>query len=382
MSNLKSFLLQSQQPIPPRSYDIVGKPKIVNNVVSDFSSNDYVKISSADTTKNWVLDICFTTPKSIIEGFNTTLFYVNNNSSIKTNVKMVEYANYYNLSIDMTSDGSNYNIASDSHFLPYSLDINKTYYLRITFDKTKYCIYFSYNGITYNLIKTFVSSQCWENNDIIFGKALDQYSYSWHGSINMNYTYTQNLVGYTVVGSPTITDGVLIAPTDKENTIKTTEALDVGDESFEMQFCILNPTKKGVALFRVNGNNNTRCTFSSTNTFNLYPDYQTDSSVVLRALGTFWNNVINNSEQKVYLKVACLGKNSNNEYPFVFSCSTDGITWQTKTVMSSLPLATGVIMYCSSWGSYPSGSSVEYDLDLKETWIKINNKLWFNGQEG
>ncbi|MBP5404105.1 MAG: hypothetical protein J6Y17_03335 [Elusimicrobiaceae bacterium] len=362
----------------------------MDGVASGFSSSDYVTVTpfSALATDEVVEKITFTT--GTISGNqwilgrsqNSVLLGVYINSSGKLRIPFIE------------NNGS-----AISCNLDYVLSANTSYsviVVRSTNGTLTSTLYDNQETVLDTASTTAQYAFTGTGNIFLGVTASGGHGNSFDGSIDLNHTYIKvngqpwfgicpievqkhqlmGPVGYEEVGSPTITDGVLISPTDKQNTIKTSQVLNVGDSSWEMQFKVLNPTVKGCALFRVNGNTNTRCTFSSTNTFNLYPDYQSDSSVVLRALENFWSNAVDNQAPVVYLKISCIGK-VDNSYPFIFAASLDGNSWTTQQIISSVPLASGAISYCSSYNSYQTGTSVGYDLDLNETYIKVNGKLWF-----
>jgi len=350
-----------------------------DDVFSGFSASNYLQLQqSLSNINNFEIQVKIRTAEG-------TTFYRCIFGSLETRELTLAQGSSSKLLLQLGNNGSSYavELTGTTNLQPLT-----DYYIRVIYNNGTFSLLLSSDGINWNNegSVTYTISTV----TFIFGNGWNLGTYYWRGSIDLPNSYIklgatkynlQAVVGYTIVGSPTIIDEVLINPTDKQNTIQTAEALDVGNGSFEMQFCLLNPTVKGTPLFRIVGNNGSRCTFSATNTFNLYPNYQTDSSVVLRALGNFWSSAINNSAQKVYLRIKCTGKDSNNEYPFIFSASTDSMTWNTTTVISSLPLATGKITYCSSYASYQTGYVVGYDLDLKETWIKKDGKLWFNGQQ-
>lgn len=75
-------------------------------------------------------------------------------------------------------------------------------------------------------------------------------------------------------------------------------------------------------------------------------------------------------------------KEINNEYIIKIESSIDGIGWVTENIANSLnhiKVATEGLKFGAGHSSYPQywrGS-----IDMNETYIKNNNKLWFNGQQ-
>lgn len=183
----------------------------------------------------------------------------------------------------------------------------------------------------------------------------------------------------TIVGNPTITNGILINPTDKQNTIATTQSIDVSDNSWEMQFKLLNPTKKDAFLFRVNNSNNTRVTLHHTYGLAMFLNYPVSSTrVSVDDLSSIWNNAVNNSARQFYWKISCTGKDENNQYPITVSCGTDLSNLTSQTVTLNYTLASGIVEL-SSYSSYSAGTSAGYNLDLNETWIKVDGSILVHG---
>lgn len=206
-----------------------------------------------------------------------------------------------------------------------------------------------------------------------------------NGSIDLNNSYIkigatkynlQAVVGYTIVGSPTITDGVLINPTDKQNTIKIATNYEGTINKFEMMMKVL-PTKVDIGLFRFNSSSNSRATIRSTGQARLYPNYPASSTDRLDTTQTLWNSAVSDN---VPLYVRVIYEVINNEYKYYCDFSFDKITWVKNETTLSVPLANTLIEFFSSYASYATGVLSGCNLYLNETYIKINNKLWFNGQ--
>lgn len=378
------------------NYTIVGNPTIVDGVASGFSENDGIsttQVLSAENGTPFEFNFAFTTWAQN-PGENQWLLH---SQSTETGVGAWmqvwaltdrKFRCTYRLP-DQTSDyiDANYEVADST-----------SYKLKVVYNGTTISIYL------YDSNDTLLASNTKTPTDSIFMNPtangmtrIGYYSNGFQGSIDLNHTYIKlnaqpwvgicpvevqkhqlmGPVGYEEVGSPTITDGVLIDPTDKENTIKTTQAINVGDNPWEMQFKLLNPTKKDSFLFRINGSSNTRITISHTYGLAMYLNYPVSSTrVSVDNLASIWTNAIDNSASQFYWKIVCAGKDENNQYPVTVSCSTDGTNWTSQAVTPDYALANGVVQL-SSYQSYTAGTRAEYDLDLNETYIKVNGKLWF-----
>lgn len=186
----------------------------------------------------------------------------------------------------------------------------------------------------------------------------------------------QELVGYTVVGSPTIVDGILINPTDKQNTIKIATNYAGTINKFEMMMKVL-PTKTNMGLFRFNDSTNSRATIVNAGQFRIYPNYPLSSTDRFDTTQALWNSAISDN---VPLYVRFIYEVINNEYKYYCDFSFDKITWVKNETTLSVPLTNTLIEFFSSYQSYATGATSGCDLYLNETYIKINNKLWFNGQ--
>lgn len=290
--------------------------------------------------------------------------------------------------IYLSSDGSTWNIASGVG--GGSVPANS--YVRVKFTGTQYTFDYSSDKINWINCATVTSSTKISNSLTYlrigsWWTGGSGYTSNFSGSIDLNNSYIkigttkynlQAVVGYTIVGSPTITDGVLINPTDKQNTIKIETNYEGTINKFEMMMKVL-PTQVAIGLFRFNSSNNSRATIGNTGQIRLYPNYPLSSTDRFDTTQALWNSAISDN---VPLYVRFIYEVINNEYKYYCDFSFDKITWVKNETTLSVPLVNTLIEFFSSYNSYSTGHSSNCDLYLNETYIKINNKLWFNGQEG
>ena len=385
-------------------YTVVGSPTISNGVASGFSSSDYLTVSQGSTVTSLEINIAANNiPSSIAQQKALATFYGNINFRIFVNTSGKVQASYKG------SDGNTKNFVATNYYTNGQF--------KITLGSEGGKIYFSQNGQSFSL----EGEQTATPDTITFTGLNIGYISStiagFTGSIDLNNTYikvnghlwfykpcTNYLIrkdptsqeeklvfadsnlylsgqnNYTVVGSPTIVDGVLIHPTDKQNTIATSETLNVGDSSWEMQYKLLNPTNRNTFLFRINGSTNTRVTISQTYGLNMFLNYPVSSTRAdVSSLATVWNDAIATQASQFYWKIYCSGKKANNEYDITVSCGTNLSNLTSETVTISYALASGTLQI-SSYGSYVQGQDPYYDIDLKETYIKVDGQLWFYGK--
>ena len=180
---------------------------------------------------------------------------------------------------------------------------------------------------------------------------------------------------YTVVGSPTIVDGVV-------SGFSSANYLQIQKQIFNMQDRI-----EIVCKFRYSANTN-NAYIMSWQTNNLQRGfylsdtgkirvYWSNTSVAGTELRVFGNYTFN-SDTDNYVKIT---KERNTLYLYY---STDGITYTLDNSATNDTLGTVTFGPYIRFGlnyNLSSGNVFSGQIDLNETYIKTNNKLWFNGQQ-
>lgn len=169
------------------------------------------------------------------------------------------------------------------------------------------------------------------------------------------------LTGYSVVGTPTITDGIMTPSAD--SWIGTPEDFTPTDKPWKLQFKIT----------RQSGGGEFQNLISQAGLM-LQADY-TNVKLYLRSANSASFDICNGTEQNsmqrpgttwVYIEFTGL--------QYKYGVSTDGETYTVKTVTSSVPIRTGKIWF----GSKASNTSeVSASYDLNSTYINSNGKLWW-----
>lgn len=183
--------------------------------------------------------------------------------------------------------------------------------------------------------------------------------YAAHGTVTTpNYTI-EKVTGptkYTKVGNPTINNGVVSG--FSANDYITTSSVFPFNTASNWTIVI-------------------KCTTVPRETGNTQQRILSSGGIFLRILGSSWNLYLN--EQQPW------GGNISDS-PFVklerdgdtlhWYTSGDGVSWSEKTSVT----ATGLLDEVVKFGGSGSTASWDGSLDLNETYIKVNNQMWFGSQ--
>lgn len=190
---------------------VVGSPTISNGVVSGFSNDNYLKLQQPFApVGKWEVVICTST--STYNLANSRYFfgcYGTGNIILGTTSTTHSFKAFIS-----TNNGSSYNIQITT---TEEAVADTMYFIKLGFDGSKYYIEQSRDGETYTGRAEQASTDKISSADVFIGKAY-QDGYNWTKEINLNNSYIKlNNTKYqfrfamplTVVGSPTITDGVV-----------------------------------------------------------------------------------------------------------------------------------------------------------------------------
>lgn len=363
-------------------YTVVGTPTIVDGVVSGFSGSSYVQSST-------------TFPGSTATSLEfATKFNISSFASTSTIVSSTSGTIPFHLAV------------RDSKFRLYPgrentykvgdfvLSANTDYFIKLFWDSTNgWKLQYSTDGTNY--ITDFEnynpSDSAPKDNYIIFGRNYPNGGQEGLlGTLDLNNTYIKidgqpwfgicpvevkkhqimGPVGYTVVGSPTITDGVVSGMSNSNYTKTSLSFLSDYKANFDIVICAkkgsVSSQGKGV-LFTMHNGISTQGKFACFfwgNNFKFNSAIETGYSDAITLTATFDSNTF------YYLKV------SQRNRTVTLSYSTDGVTWQGETslndfsqIWSSFPIDIGRNL---NWASGFAG-----EIDLNNTYIKVNGKLWF-----
>ena len=175
-------------------------------------------------------------------------------------------------------------------------------------------------------------------------------------------------VGYTVVGSPTITDGVVSGFSSSDYVQCSSLPSSITSFEHQLKFTTGNSAPAPNSYWGLSGYGTSRAGF-----------YITPNNV----LGCHWIN-FETGKRRQYLSNLVLNNNSTYWAKWKFLngvatiyYSTDGVNWSNKT-MSPQPTASAGTYTDFCFGNTSSGT-FNGSIDLKETYIKVNGDYFFNG---
>ena len=384
----------------PNDYVLTGNATVVDGILSNVDNN-----SSAYTTKVIpefnkfeLIWKCGYTQSSISTGIYFPLFSFGNAASgaIKINWTMGSDKGLH-FDKSNTSEGEYLSTVYNSVFDPVTKYNNNGYLfgkfvVEKSGDKYNYTIYASADGITWTAGNTYAedinllyeggNKKVWFNKNGT-GSAAGRVKMFlnetyikiddklWFYKPATNYVirndklvfadqglYLTGPVNYTVVGTPTITDGVL-SNTDGSNYI----SLDTG-LAINSNFEFIIKCRRTAQESR----------FFSSNSSAYFSSNSNNNGVIFEIPGNTYSSRIScaNINEWFYIKVSGDGTDLTfstklpNESQFAHSTTLSVPSYQDLTILR----------FGRSGGSYAGGC----EIDLKETYIKVNDQLWFYGK--
>ena len=324
-------------------------------VFSGFSGTNYLATQMGiDLSQNWEFSFDFTTSDDI----TSEQFVFTDKTSpyaigfgIFTNSKFILYF--------LNSSGNRvYNFLN-------SATINTHYKVKITYSNNNISVYI--NGELVNSQSSNYPSS-YIDRIMYIGRGTPT-ALAFKGSIDLNKSYIktdntkyklQAVVGYTIVGSPTIVDGVVSGFSDA-NYLTIQQYLP---DNFEMFITFTTPNS---------WTNEYEDIFNYRQLFNI-EKYSTNISTYNWTTNSYKYivpNVKTNTKYSVKIikegtSISFWYKEENND--FVLSGS-----------LTTTKIAVGYS--CFGINQATSGRFFTGFINLNETYIKSNNKLWFNGQQ-
>lgn len=268
----------------------------------------------------------------------------------------------------LSSNGTSWDIASGVG----SGSAPDNCYVRLKFTGTQYIFDYSTDKITWINSVTVNSSTKITNtiNSLILGYWYTNYYAS--GSIDLPNSYIklgstkynlQAVVGYTIVGSPTIVDGVVSGFSSSDYLTLPSYSGTIQSLEFVVKVNTIPTTITNNALIlqltgvpiNIYVRTNLQITMS-------YKD-ETDTTRYLNSGVQI---------EAIYYKFVL-----NSTGAYIYS-SSNGISWE---LLNSYSYTTTILINGGKIG-YATSTYNVYDgsLDIGKSFSKINNKLWFNGQ--
>lgn len=370
-------------------YTVVGSPTISNGVVANSSNSNYVQLSQTfDGSKDHELQYKF----KFTESFTGS------------RALQLPSSGYYN-AIDITGGQFVYypgRNEADTSYVSFSCNyifaLNTDYWIRITKEGTTYKGYISTDGDSFTLLKEQTISDCVPSSSLTLNPCKQGSGKTFPGSIDLNETYIKvngklwfykpctnylvkdnklvfadsglylsGPVNYAVEGTPTIVDG-LASGFSSSDYLVTPNIGNKNKFAIETRFSVLSNSENNMTfiglgpsacrLVIVGGSN--KCIASLSNgsvSNNLDPNF-------IIAPGNFY-----------YAKFI---REDNN---YTFSISSDKENWSTAT-LSDFAIQNFNRFYFGV--QYSTGGSYQEvfagSIDLNETYIKVNDVLWFYGK--
>lgn len=358
---------------------IQGSPTVQDGRVSGFSSGSYLKTPEfSPQDKKWEMVWKFTTGNSVdtcgvVTGLGTTdsiaPLYINSQKSLM----------FY-----LSSNGTAWDIVSSATIID-TIQPNTTYIIKIEFTGIAYKAYSLENNQW--VLKNSVSSstKIYGTIPLVIGNNRGNQT-GFSGSIDLNNSYIklgstkyklQAVVGYTVVGSPTESPSGVFSGFSASDYLEINKPFSPMGQ-WEMVCCFITPEtapSNWTSILSLNNYISVQIELSNGNTPYLQIGFsENTSSYSIGFIG-------GSSSQKLNLNTKYWAKIRFTGTQYIVELSTDGINYteygnlnSTKKISSDNNKLRIGLNRTNTRGFVGS-------IDLNNTYIKINNKLWFNGQE-
>lgn len=381
--------VKKHQIMGPVGYTIQGSPTISDGIVSNFSASNFLQstslFDSASAFDNLEVQTKITVPTGISSSGQQILYFPFEGLYSGFRIYANNAVSWYIFSNRITIDSG------------FIMTPGNSYFIKATMINKIATLYIKEEGQSWQSYGTVDCSQenPTANEPFIIGTFGADHSHYFTGSIDLNQTYIKindkvwfyqpqetkyiirndklvwadprlalsGPVNYTVVGSPTINDGVASGFSGSDY-LSLPATLDIS-QNFELVFCITTD------------------------------DLQAEQRIFAYDTGTINSVYIQNK----YLKWWITGNSSNilstdalnpNTRYFIkcsnvnglysLSYSTDRITY-TGLRIKELSLSTTISSYYDIGVNHTSYYSPFIgSIDLNETYIKVNDQLWFYGK--
>lgn len=371
---MSKLLAMMMKPKPIMYATIKGSLTENNGIFSGFSSSNYLELQNTITlSKDSNIEIIEKINKPSNKGSNSFV------GTISRHGFVVQGTNNGNITV-FIGNGNSWSVTGDSGRTGTVVLNNDTeYYIKIKIANGVFNVLYSTDNINYiSDISVDISSLTTEQQYTLgFGIARLSTSY-FTGSIDLNRSYIkidntkyklQAVVGYEQVGSPTITDGVV-------SGFSSSDYLKIENFPKNVNFsgkvrAKLNTENSGFcSLFRFQRTSpNDRFSVENNNVsivriyhYNETTSSNASNSIYSLTLGGVWVDYIFDYDRvakTVSIKAINVNDNSTLFDETYNNCVLDNTDYVQFGYMFQ------------AWNG---------EIDMNETYIKINNKLWFNGQ--
>lgn len=273
--------------------------------------------------------------------------------------------------------GTSYNLAS-AKTGTYAVQPNTDYWIKVTYDGTAVTLYYSLDGVEFIQDLQVSTTSPIAADRKSFGCDAYQDSSPWLGSIDFNETYI-NLNGerWWDITKPYVRDGYWLidgVASGWGGSIYLTAPFNI-DIASGKEWEIVFKFKTGTNI------TTNQTVFSIPNWSLAFNIENSKTSFYLSSNGTSWNmasallgTTTLETETWYY------GKMSFNGNKYALALSKDGIDWTEESVLeSTTPINNASQVF--TIGRYSSSIAFANTgiIDLNESYIKINNRLWWHG---
>lgn len=376
-------------------YTIVGTPTISDGIVSNFSNGNYIKLQSnipiiTSFEENIRFKITQDCAGKSLLSYSTTY----NSNNLEGNINISNNLDSINTSLFIKYDGT-----YDTYIISYdfSQHLNEYFTFKVFTDLSNVYLYLydkDNNLVGTNIYNNLNLVGIIDNNKILIGNIYDESDY-WPSEINLNNTYIKfnNItwfngkqtastnvnyiiqnggeVGYEIVGSPTINNGIATnynASNYIPISIENVENINNFEFVTYVQLGELNSWVYGISADSIGISNARWMLGTSLNKIRL----------IAGDVGAWTVDFTSNSEFNVndwiYIKVYC----DYTTKTFTLYTSLDGITWinEGSAINENYIEGTSRII---SLGRDNYALNCFAAIDINKTYIKYNNKIFFNG---
>ena len=376
MSKLLAMMMK------PKNYmyaTIKGSLTENDGVFSGFSASNYLKINQNIVWGNNAEIVCtFTMPSSALTNAMTNLFVGKYSSSARngftiytTGGKSYIYANLNLAGVD-----------TNTYINTVPLELGQTYTAKLIFNGSSYVLELWQNGVKLGE-KTISSSSTMSTVSAFYVGSFENANF-FTGSIDLNRSYIklgstkynlQAVVGYTIVGSPTIVDGV-VSGFSSANYLNLNQIYNAKNiMNTEIYIRAKTPSSFSSGFNYI---------FSNTSGYNSVFSLAVSSGVAFVSFmgsnlaGTtlaFSDIYISgNPQNNTWYRFKIKG--NNGLWVFEVYDDNGNLLGRNTKDWTNLSLDQNYRIKLICLAGVNSG-----EIDLNETYIKVNNKLWFNGQQ-
>ena len=358
-------------------YTIVGNPSIMDGVVSGFSGSNYLRTSLPFNphSNNWEL-VCSFIYQPSAGLFGSTTGYDYQGITLVFNNNKLRWC--------LSSTGLSWDIVG-ARIVGESLQNGVKYKVKISYNGTQYNLFLSTENSDYILIDSQISSTpiFGSSSGIGFGNNYIGSNQFFNGSIDLKSTYIvingqywfhpypnsfPKLVGpvnYEIIGNPTVENGI-VSSFSEDDHIQLNNSQVSNVYSFDSCIKIKFSSEAIGGWFYYFGCFALSKYYDGGTLEFLYRN-TTDSWQAIRGAGT-QTNIANTW---IWIKSGCQNGTAYLSYSF------DGKSYATVGT-NQYNLSTGLIDANSTLGKPDGGRDLgKGSIDLNETYIKINDTLWF-----